>query len=95
MRAEWLVPARRRFLDYLAGLKHVNAPAAAEALQEIEQAVELLARRPAIGRPSRWPGLREWSLLRWKKLLVYRIESERILIVAFYDARQDMGDPGP
>lgn len=42
-------------------------------------------------RPSRWKGLREASLLRWHKIIVFQVLQDEVVIVSFYDARQDLG----
>lgn len=46
---------------------------------------------PTPGRPSqRWSGCRELSLLRWKKIVVFKIFPDRLSVLAFLDARQDL-----
>ena len=54
-----------------------------------------LARRLSDGRPSRWPGLREISLTDWHKFVVYREDEDEVLIIAFYDMRQDLSTVSP
>jgi plasmid stabilization system protein ParE len=90
MSVEWSGPARRAFNTYIDYLIEAAPRSAQRASREIAAATERIGRRPLIGRPSRWPGLREWSLRRWKKIVVYRVEAEQIVILALYDARQDL-----
>ena len=86
----WTNPAQQsaeRFLDLLLAL---NPLAAKRAQEEIQAATRRLIYMPTPGRASqRWPGTRELSLVRWKKLIVFKILSDRISVLAFLDARQD------
>lgn len=95
MTVEWSGPAQRAFDAYIDHLIEVAPHSAQRASKEVIAAAERLGRRPLMGRPSRWPGLREWSLLRWKKIVVYRVDADRLLILAFYDARQDLARVSP
>ncbi|WP_158285965.1 MULTISPECIES: type II toxin-antitoxin system RelE/ParE family toxin [unclassified Caulobacter] len=88
---KWTTPAQQsaeRFLDLLLGL---NSLAAKRASEEIQAATRRLVYMPTPGRASqRWPGARELSLVRWKKLIVFKILPDRISVIAFLDARQDL-----
>ncbi|HCK83778.1 MAG TPA: hypothetical protein DHW63_04455 [Hyphomonadaceae bacterium] len=95
MRVEWSGPAQRAFDAYIDYLIETSPRVAQRASREIVAATERLGRRPNLGRPSRWKGLREWSLLRWKKIVVYRVDAGRLRIVALYDARQDLARVTP
>ncbi len=94
-RLEWSTPARRQFnayIDYLLG----ESPRSAErASREVLAAARRLAAQSFMGRPSRWPGLRELSLRRWRKILVYKVEADEVRIVALYDTRQDLSRVTP
>jgi plasmid stabilization system protein ParE len=80
------------FLDYLA----LHAPALVRrARDDAYSAAADLADFPFAQRAARWPGLRELPLRRWKKLIVYRVEADRVVIVAFFDLRQDLGTVAP
>jgi plasmid stabilization system protein ParE len=80
------------FLDYL----HERSPSAArKARADIDKAVERLSRRPHNVRTARWPGLRECSLTKWRKIIVFRTVREDIEVVAIYDARQDLTKVSP
>lgn len=95
MRVEWTTPAEvslETYLDFLAARSPVIAP---EARADIQKSIGLLGEHPLLGRPARWPGLRELSLLRWRKITVYRVEEERVLIMALYDARRDLSRVKP
>lgn len=90
MRVKWTPPALASLNAYFAHLGEHAPSLTGKARAGIEKAVGRLGVRPLMGRPARWPGLREWSLLRWKKIVVYRVKDDRIEILAFYDARQDL-----
>lgn len=92
MRAvKWTASARRsaeRYLDYLL---EQNPLAAQRATLEIRAVSRQLNYGMTPGRPSsRWEGFRELPLRRWKKLVVFKILTDRISVVAFYDMRQDL-----
>jgi len=86
----WSPAAETAYLRYLSHLVGLNPTAALRAEREISSAAANLVDFPLAHREARWEGLREQVLHRWKKLIVYRVEAERILIVAFLDARQDL-----
>jgi plasmid stabilization system protein ParE len=95
MKLIWAASAEGDYLKYLAELADATPAVAARCQIEIETVARRLADRPRIGHMSRWPGLFEWSLVRWHKILVYRIEPRRIVIVAFYDSRRDLAKARP
>lgn len=95
MRIRWTPPARASLEEYFAYLSEHAPSITSTARVDIQKVVGKLARRPNMGRRARWLGLREWSLLRWKKIVVYRVEAEQIVILAFYDARQDLSGVTP
>lgn len=95
MKVEWTPPARSSLNAYFDYLGEQAPSLTGDARAEIERAVGRLGVRPLMGRPARWSGLREWSLLRWKKIVVYRVKENRIEILAFYDARQDLSRVTP
>lgn len=78
-------------IDYLAG----EDPAAAERiLDRIEQRARGLGSQSARGRIV--PELREVGVLHYRELIerpwriVYRVEGERVLVLAVLDARRDL-----
>ena len=90
MKIFWSLRAARElesFLGYLA----LHAPLlVGEARRQTYAATESLAKFPHAHRAARWAGLREMVVPRWKKLIVYRVETDRVVIIAFLDARQDL-----
>lgn len=77
-------------MTYLRYVVRENPTSARRAEGEISAAADNLADFPLAHRASRWAGLRELVLRRWKKLIVYRVEQDRVVIVAFLDARQHL-----
>ncbi|WP_367275212.1 hypothetical protein [uncultured Brevundimonas sp.] len=65
------------------------------ALAESETLSLKVGDHPFRYRPSRWRGLREASLLRWRKVIVFQILPDAVVIVSFYDARQDLAGVQP
>ena len=88
---KWTNPARKSAERYLDMLLEHNPPAATRARQEIQGATRRFVYMPTPGRASRrWEGCREFSMPRWKKLLVFKILPDRISIVGFLDTRQNL-----
>lgn len=72
-------------------LLEVNPAAARRARQEIQGATRRFMWMPTPGRPStRWSGCRELSLLRWRKIIVFKVFPDRLSVLALLDARQDL-----
>ena len=90
MTLRWAATARADYMDYLRYLRRVAPESARRAAADVESESARLEKQPFTARPSRWPGMREWSLLRWKKIIVFRIDPEEIVILGFLDARQDL-----
>ncbi|WP_171981920.1 type II toxin-antitoxin system RelE/ParE family toxin [Brevundimonas sp. LM2] len=92
MRAvRWTAAARRSAELYLDYLNDQNPQASKRASLEIRSVSRQLTYVMTPGRPSvRWAGFREFSLRRWKKIIVFKILPDRISVVAFYDMRQDL-----
>lgn len=92
----WTTSARRSAEQYLDYLVEQNPPAAKRATNEIQAISRQFTYVMTPGRPSvRWQGFREFSLLRWKKIIVFKILPDRISVVAFYDARQNLDAVDP
>jgi plasmid stabilization system protein ParE len=90
-RVLWTDPAQTAADDYLAFLRESDPGAAARASEDIRAAGRRLAVTRTPGRPSlRWPGWRELSLMRWSKLIVFRMMPDRISVDAFVDTRRDL-----
>jgi plasmid stabilization system protein ParE len=87
----WTAAALRSAESYLDYLAEQNPSAARRANLEIRAISRQLTYVMTPGRSSlRWDGFREFTLLRWKKLIVFKILPDRISVVAFYDMRQDL-----
>lgn len=95
MRTIWLPSAKRALRNYLFYLRDQAPSLVFQAEQELREASLQLCDFPYAHREARWPGLRELYVPRWKKLIVYRVEQDRVVIVAFFDARQDLGATAP
>jgi len=78
---------QRRWLNYLAG---IDPEFAARGLTDAERMSAWLGRRSLPGRIARWRGLREQPLQPWHKILVVKVTETEIVVVAFYDMRQDL-----
>lgn len=95
MRTTWLPAPKRALRAYLVYLQAHAPKLVWEAGEEIRAGALQLSQWPFAHRESRWPGLREFVLRRWKKLIVYRVEADRVVILAFLDLRQDLGALAP
>lgn len=95
MKTVWSEGAEQAYLEFLVLLRDAAPASARRAQREIERSTNRLARQPYTGREARWPGLRELSFTRWKKIVVYQVKAEQVSIVAFYDARQDLTKAKP
>lgn len=91
MSVRWAPGARSGYLRFLRELGLLSRPAAHAAHDTVVAVLEMLAQHPLRGRSSsRWPECREWSLLRQHKLLVYRHDDDGLMVVGFFDTRQDL-----
>ena len=93
--AQWSINAQLQFLNWFSSFAEADERLADEAATLIRARADQLGRLPFTGRPSRWPGLREASLPRWRKLLVYQVKRTEVVVVAFYDTRQDLSVVSP
>mgnify|MGYP000265227285 FL=1 len=88
---EWGRSAELSAEQFLDMLLEQNPAAAKRAREEIQGATRRFMWMPTPGRPSqRWPGCRELSLLRWKKIIVFKILPNRLSVAALLDARQNL-----
>ena len=82
----------RRAIRHLTALREYIAEDspqnAAEVAARIVQTVELLAEHPQMGRPGRIAGTRELIVPGTPYLLPYRIQSQRLEIIAVLHGRQ-------
>ena len=94
-RLRWSSEAKGQQRDWLAYLAGIDPTLATRGGRFVDRRTLAIATRLSDGRPSRWPGLREVSLIDWHKLVVYREDDAEVLILAFYDTRQDLSAVSP
>lgn len=80
-RPEWTEAARAELAEGLAYIAQDNPTAALLVWERIEQAVELLAERPRIGRVGAFPGTREFPVTRALYTLIYRETAKGIEVL--------------
>ena len=81
MRVEWLPEAVRAFESQLSWIASRNPRAAIDMGDSIETAVSRLADFPKSARPGRVRGTRELVVTGTPFVVVYRIESDAVLIL--------------
>ncbi|WP_339928720.1 hypothetical protein [uncultured Brevundimonas sp.] len=91
----WSTEARNAQRDWLDHLETIDPRLTDRALVESEALSISTGKRPYSFRPSRWGGLREASLIRWHKVVVFHVTKDAVAIIAFYDARQDLSRVHP
>ena len=94
-RLRWSREARIQYRSWLAYLAGIDPALATRGGRFVDSRTIALASRPTDGRPSRWPGLRELGLTDWHKLVVYREDEAEVVVIAFYDMRQDLSVVSP
>lgn len=89
MRVRWLRRALRA-LDDEASFIALEDPAAARIVVErVIRAAATLAEQPAIGRPGRVPGTREWVVSHPRYVLPYRVKGADVeILTVFHTSRQ-------
>jgi plasmid stabilization system protein ParE len=92
MAIEWSPQAKADLLVSLAWLLSRNAPSAEKAARDIQRAVELAAAFPMANRAARSEFERIKSLPKWHKIIIYKVEIDRIVIVSIRDTRQEISD---
>lgn len=91
----WSAEARSRQLEWLDYLLGIDETLADRAAIDSEAKSAEVGRHPLAYRRSRWPGLHETSLTLWHKILVYQVKAEEVVIISFYDMRQDLTQVAP
>ena len=92
---EWTAKAERQLASWINYLADAAGPHLAErAHREARLKADSLARFSGY-RSSRWSGYQELSLTPWSKIIVFRQVPGRVIIVALYDMRQDLGAVSP
>ncbi|MEO0983399.1 MAG: type II toxin-antitoxin system RelE/ParE family toxin [Pseudomonadota bacterium] len=86
MSVRWRPAPRSEFAAAIQYLNARNTGAAKQLRDDIYAAIQRLEERPRLGRPSNFPGCRAWSLVKWRKIIVYRVEDDGLEIVRLLDA---------
>jgi toxin ParE1/3/4 len=89
VRVKWLRTALANLNDEAEYISHDNPAAAARTVAAIVDAVELLKKYPALGRPGRVPGTRELVVLDTPYIVPYRVRGDTVeLLCVFHAARK-------
>lgn len=89
LRLEWSTPAADQF-ENAQDYYHALDPGAARRLAlRMLETTQLLCRHPAIGRPGRVAGTREWVVPRTPYLLVYRKHHDASQVLHVWHEAQD------
>ncbi len=92
MRLVWTERALAE-IDAIFAYVAAENPGAAERLTSlIEAKVNLLIDHPAIGRPGRIDGTREFVITGTRYIIPYRVRTGRVEILAVFHAAQDWPD---
>lgn len=89
MRVKWLRNALLNLDEEATYIATENPEAARLVVHRIVEAVALLAKQPAMGRPGRVVGTRELLIPKTRYLIPYRIRAEQIEILrVFHTSRK-------
>lgn len=94
-RVRWSEEARNAQREWLDSLERQDSRLTDRALAESEALSLRTGAHPFAYRPSRWQGLREASLLRWRKIIVFQVLPDEVVVISFYDTRQDLSRVQP
>ena len=86
MRVRWLRKALANLDAEAAYIARDNPAAAARVVMAIEEAVQNLARFPALGRPGRVPGTRELVVPATPYIIPYRVRNNAVEILRVFHA---------
>jgi plasmid stabilization system protein ParE len=81
--------AERELANILTWLKERNPTAAKEAEEAIANAIDMAAAFPMANRAARTEFERIKSLPKWHKIIIYKVEFDRIVIASIRDTRQE------
>jgi toxin ParE1/3/4 len=88
---EFRLVARQELLDAAQWYVTEGGPAVAEQFTwAVDRAVQLLSQMPKIG-SAHGPGLRAWPLKRFPYTLVYRVQGERLTVLAVAHQSREPG----
>lgn len=89
MRVKWNRTALANLEEEAAYIAQYNPQAAAQIVERIEKAVQILATHPAMGRPGRVPGTRELVVSDTPYIVPYRVRGQTVHILrVFHTARK-------
>ncbi len=88
MRVRWTRPAVQQLADIGSYIAERDPKAAERVEVRLREAVQLLARFPAAGRPGRITGTRELVVSGTPYVIPYRVESGGVDILAVFHAAQ-------
>jgi plasmid stabilization system protein ParE len=86
VRVRWLKAARANLDAEAEYIAHDKPAAAAGVVNAIYDAVELLRRYPALGRPGRVPGTRELVVPDTTYIIPYRVRHDTVEILRVFHA---------
>jgi len=85
---EWSIRSRNNVADIQDYLNGKNPAAAAQVLGEIRQSAKCLRDFPMMGHSGRRAGTRELVLSKYPYILIYRLTSVKVAIIAVLHQRQ-------
>lgn len=85
----WSPAAERDLFDIADRYGAIAPDLAITVLDRVKTAPLSLLDYPAIGSPTRWPGIRKWHANRTPFLLFYAVEEEAVVIRRVVDAASD------
>ncbi|MDB5971625.1 MAG: type toxin-antitoxin system RelE/ParE family toxin [Hydrocarboniphaga sp.] len=88
MQVKWLKRALQNLKEEADYIARDNPQAAVRIVVEIEDAVNLLADNPSLGRVGRLPGTRELVVADTPYLVPYRVRGTRIDILRVFHGRR-------
>lgn len=88
MKVRWTRRAYRQLEETLTFIADENPVAAGQIAQRIYVAERLLSDNPAIGRPGRVPGTREWAVRGSPYLVGYSLNNNELIILALLHSKQ-------
>ena len=89
MKVVWGLRARQHLFDIAGYIRQENPPAAKRVANRIRRAANGLSKLPDRFREGVLPGTREYVVPGLPYIMVYQVESDRVLIRALFHAAQD------
>ena len=88
MKVRWTRRAHRQLEEALSFVAEENPVAARQIAERIYVAESLLSDNPAIGRPGRITGTREWVVTGAPYLIGYSLLEDQLVILALLHSKQ-------